>query len=99
MSKVDELLSAIKVVDDATAESCAFVVCMPDFMPSQFTDNIKTVCCKCGTGIYHRPTAPKTPPKICVMCIAKEAPGEAVTKEASMIEALMVNPDAKKQAH
>jgi hypothetical protein len=58
----------IKVVSEEEAEEADVVVCMPIGSTRYFTDDVETVCAECGTGIFHRPHAPKRPRKICVNC-------------------------------
>ena len=58
----------VQVASDAEAEAATFVVCMPVGTPSPWTDNITTSCAFCDRAIIHRPTVPKTPPKICIDC-------------------------------
>jgi len=33
-----------------------------------FVDNVEATCALCGYPIFHRPSVPKRPPKICVSC-------------------------------
>jgi hypothetical protein len=59
----------IDVVDDETAETADLLVCMrlPD--PGDFPDNLTSACTRCGHGIYFRPYAPRTVPRICNICM------------------------------
>jgi hypothetical protein len=59
------------VVSDAEVEKMDYLACVPDG-PSQFTDNLKGFCCKCGCAVMYRWHAPRKPPKICISCLAKE---------------------------
>lgn len=50
------------------AEKMACVVCMPPG-PSRLAGTVTTTCHDCGTPImFHEPTAPRTPPKVCMTC-------------------------------
>lgn len=60
--------SPIHVVSDAEAEKASFVVCCRDGMPRYFPDDENGTCSHCGHAIFYRPSVPKTPPKICIMC-------------------------------
>ena len=61
----------INVVSDAEAEEADFVVCCTTDMTRYFDDDVETTCALCGTGIFHRPHAPKKPKKICLECAAR----------------------------
>lgn len=63
--------SLIPIVSDEEAEAADFVVCCTADMPSLFDDNVSTTCAECGTAIYHRPSIPKKPKKICIECALK----------------------------
>lgn len=54
------------VVSDEEAETCHIVVCGPR---SCFPDDVRTTCSRCGATVFHRPYAPKTPPKIGIACL------------------------------
>ena len=56
----------IPIATAEEAEACAYVVCCTVGMFSPFLDNVHTNCLFCGADIFHRPTAPKRPPKICI---------------------------------
>ena len=58
---------SVKFVDDEEAEKASYVVCMPAG-PSAFDDNETGECSVCARKIMFRPTVPKTPPKVCLMC-------------------------------
>lgn len=59
------------VMSNEEAEKADFVVCNSVTVHSVFDDNVFTTCVDCGQGIYHRPTAPKRPKKICLPCLLK----------------------------
>jgi hypothetical protein len=65
----------IKVVSDAEAEECDFVVCMRDAdQPvALFPDDVHGLCAVCLAPIHYRPHVPKAPPKICLQCAARKA--------------------------
>lgn len=54
----------VKVVSDAEAETCDYVVCARADQPTPFTDNVFDWCAHCGLAIQYRPHVPKKPPKI-----------------------------------
>lgn len=58
------------IVSDEEAEKAEFVVCILAGQEEEIfkKDNISTKCADCGVDIVHRPSAPKTPPKICMEC-------------------------------
>ena len=64
-----------EVISDEDAETVDYVVCMPDG-PSEFNDNFKGNCCKCGTRIMYRWYQPRKPAKICLECAGKLAQRE-----------------------
>lgn len=55
-------------ISDAEAEKADCVACLPFGSHSPFSDNVFTTCHDCGTGIFHRPYAPKLPKKLCIRC-------------------------------
>jgi hypothetical protein len=61
-----------EIVSDEEAESCDLVVCCRVGARTSFTDNIHTLCARCGFPIFHRPHAPKRPPKVCIECAYEE---------------------------
>lgn len=61
----------VEVVSEEESESADFVVCVPRGAPTLHTDNVHTFCAFCERPIFHRPHAPKRPPKICVDCAVK----------------------------
>lgn len=65
---LDDEGATIRVVSMEEAERAACVVCMPPG-PSRPPGNVTTTCHDCGAPImFHAPTAPKTPPKVCWSC-------------------------------
>jgi hypothetical protein len=58
----------IRVVSTDDAERAHVVICGDASMSSPFADDIVTACAWCGTGIRHRPHAPKAPVKVCMAC-------------------------------
>lgn len=85
MADMDKMLNAIKnikIVSDEEAEKVDFVVC--GYPPGHFSDDITTVCSKCGKAIVHRPHAPKRPPKICFACLPDaEVPHGRITESVA----------------
>ena len=67
----------IKVVSEAEAEQCDLVVCIRkiDLDPTLFPDNHEATCHDCGEVISFRPSAPKTPIKVCLQCATARATG------------------------
>lgn len=59
-----------KIASDEECEASAFVVCGAE---SHWADDVKTTCSACGTTVFHRPYAPKKPPRICIPCMGKLA--------------------------
>lgn len=58
----------IRFVTMEEAEQMACVVCMPPG-PSILAGTVTTTCHDCGAAImFHAPTAPKKPPKVCWTC-------------------------------
>lgn len=57
-----------KVTSDAEAENACMVVCG---RISGFQDDVRTTCSRCGAMVFHRPYAPKRPPKVCGGCMLK----------------------------
>lgn len=78
----DPLHHGIKVVSPEDAEQADMCVCMRigEGDMFRFDDNVYGKCADCGHGIYHRPTMPKKPPKVCVSCAYKRA-GIAIEAE------------------
>lgn len=70
----------VEVISNKEAEEVDFVVCMP-LGPTQFTDNLTGLCCKCGIKVMYRWHAPRKPPKICLECMNKNAGKLITTKE------------------
>lgn len=67
-------LPKIRVVDDAEAEQCDWVVCVRAADdPGAFPDNKRGTCSACGEPVIFRPHSPRTPPRICVECVVKLA--------------------------
>jgi hypothetical protein len=64
----------VKIVSDEEAEGAGAVLCLRigDYTP--FIDNVETNCAFCGTAIFHRPSAPVKPPKVCMPCVVDRAP-------------------------
>lgn len=60
------------VFSTAEAETADYVICarLADD-PGTFTDNHLGTCCACGEVVIFRPSAPKTPPRICITCAAE----------------------------
>ncbi len=54
-----------EVVSQEQAEKADAVICGPERL---FLNDVRTCCAQCGATIYHRPHAPKTPPKLCMGC-------------------------------
>jgi hypothetical protein len=65
-----KMLKKLKVVNDEEAEEVDYVVCAP-WGPSEFTDNLKGICCKCGITVMYRWHAPRKPKRICINCVVK----------------------------
>jgi len=63
-------LPPIKVVSEEEAEEAELVVCCTIGMTRYFDNDVETVCAQCGTGIFHRPHAPRKPKKVCLNCAA-----------------------------
>ena len=60
----------VQVVSEEEAEKSTYLVCVRwDSTPALFTDDVKGTCCACGTAVRFRPSAPKTPPRLCVECM------------------------------
>jgi rRNA maturation endonuclease Nob1 len=72
----------VTVVSDAEAETVDYLICMPDG-PSEFTDNFKGVCSRCGCAIMYRWHAPRKPKRICIECGGKLATEEMQRKGKS----------------
>lgn len=59
---------SIRFVSPEEAERADCCVCMPPG-PSALAGTVETTCHDCGAPImYHAPTAPKRPIKICMTC-------------------------------
>lgn len=80
LDPLSEILSKVKIVSQEEAEESDMVVCCTIGMTRYFTDDIETVCAECGTGIFHRPHAPKKPRKVCINCAADMAEKDAKEK-------------------
>jgi hypothetical protein len=63
----------VTIASEEDCEGADFVVCCRSGMWTPFTDNVAASCADCGHPIFHRPTAPKTPPKICIECAGDRA--------------------------
>lgn len=63
----------VTVVSEEDAEAADFVVCCTADMPRRFHDDVETTCHDCRAGIFHRPSAPKKPHKICFHCALERA--------------------------
>ena len=61
-------LPPVRIVSPDDAEKADAVICNRLGEPSPFADNVLATCADCTTPIYHRPTAPKRPPKLCMRC-------------------------------
>jgi hypothetical protein len=70
MSKVDELFDKVDIRGPETFTEADYCLCVTADCPRYFADDIETQCCKCGTGIRHRPSAPAKAQKICLACVA-----------------------------
>ncbi len=62
------LLDRIQIVSDEEAEKASYVVCVREGVASPFSDNLTGSCSHCGHAVYFRPSAPKTPPRMCMEC-------------------------------
>ena len=58
----------LTIRSDLDNEDSDCVVCIPVTMPLKFDDNLVGRCSRCNVPVQYRPTAPKTPPKICWNC-------------------------------
>ena len=61
------------VVSEQEAEQADMVVCCRAGMFSPFADNVETTCASCSRPIFHRPSAPKRPMKVCIECAGEIA--------------------------
>ena len=69
----------VVLVDDAEAERADFVVCSTtDGRRASYPDAIDAVCADCGLAVFHHPSVPETPPKVCVTCACRRVGVEAV---------------------
>lgn len=75
MTTRDDPLRGVKVVSAEDAEKADICVCMRVGTgdETRFDDNEYGVCADCGHAIYHRPSMPRKPPKVCVPCGYKRA--------------------------
>jgi hypothetical protein len=62
---------SVKVGSEEECEQCAVVVCGS---LSFFPDDVRTTCSGCGATVFHRPYAPKMPPKVCITCMLAPPP-------------------------
>lgn len=67
----------LRIVTSEEAEKCEFVVCLRDTPETKrvFDDDVDALCNDCGHAIFHRPQAPKKPPKICLQCARDRVTG------------------------
>ena len=63
----------VAIISEEEAEKADVVICSPDWIPSEFTDDIHGTCAHCGTPIHYRPHTPKRPMKLCIMCGVERA--------------------------
>lgn len=66
-------LGKAKVVSREQAEEAGWVVCAPvgGQDPAMVPGSTQTNCVDCGTLVWVSPSAPTTPPRICMACMAK----------------------------
>jgi hypothetical protein len=72
---VSTLAPPFKVVSLAEAEQASYVVCCRVGNPRHFDDDVEGTCCSCSHPVFFRPTAPKTPPRLCIECAIDMAGG------------------------
>ena len=66
----------VKTVSAEQAETADAVVCLRKVDdPGYFRDNLTGSCNDCGAEVVFRPTAPKTPIRICVPCAVERGRG------------------------
>lgn len=60
---------SVHVVTADEAETADAVVCLrKEDDPGVFDDNLTGLCNDCGSEVVYRPSAPKTPIRICLKC-------------------------------
>ncbi len=75
----EDLLPHLRSGTDEELEAADLVVCNPTTEPRFFTDDISTTCADCGTAIYHRPSMPKRPKKVCISCAVRRSKDKGVS--------------------
>lgn len=76
----------IAVVKDERANACSIILCAR-VQPSQFNDNILSVCASCGAEIMHRPHVPPGK-KLCTECGFKHI--QAVQRETGKRPSMVI---------
>jgi hypothetical protein len=75
-------MNEIEIGDGEEAE---FIVCSLLSDPLILSDNIISVCCKCGELIQHRPHIPKGLRTVCMPCMIPDMNKEAAKGDLQVV--------------